>query len=247
MLIDTHCHINTLTQKQQDNIFLFDSSQYPFIDSSIDHATTLKSIDLSKKYEHIYTSAGFHPFCAKEYKPELIGQYEHLIDQNPKIVAVGEIGLDYKADQPLKEQEEVLRAFIKLAKDKSKPVAIHNRLDDDRILDILSDCYDDFSSVIFHCFSYSPEFLKKVIEKKGYVSFSLNILRKKPELMQSLKQCPLDSLLLETDSPYMRINGELSVPGDIDKVYEYAARIKEADVSELEGRMYENAKKVFKL
>ena len=246
MLIDTHCHINTLAHQQQENIFSLDSSGYLFIDSSIDYATTLKSVDFSKKYDHIYTSAGFHPFCAKEYKPELIEKYEQLIDQNPKIVAVGEIGLDYKADKSLDEQEKILRAFIELAKKKNKPVAIHNRLDDDRILDILADCYDDFSNVIFHCFSYSPEFLKKVIEKKGFVSFSLNILRKRLELMQSLKECLLDNLLLETDSPYMRIKGELSAPSDIDKVYEYAAQIKEISATELEERVYENAKKIFK-
>ncbi len=247
MLIDTHCHINTLNPQQKSSIFSLDSSQYLFIDSSIDYPTTLNSIELSKKYDHIYTSAGFHPFCAKEYTDELISQYEKLIDENFKIVAVGEIGLDYKADKPLDEQEKVFRAFIELAKKKNKPVAIHNRLNDDRVLDVLSDCYSDFSAVVFHCFSYSTDFLKRVIEKKGFVSFSLNILRKKPELMESLKECPLENILLETDSPYMRINGELSTPLDIDKVYGYAAMIKGIEVKKLEEKVYENSKRVFNL
>ncbi len=200
--------------------------EYCFIDSSIDLNSSKVSLEVSSKHDFVYSALGFHPFSGKSFSPTVIRDYDKLIDDNKKVIAIGEIGLDYKADSPVQLQEDILAAFIELAKNKDLPVMIHNRWQDTKILDILDKFYSSYETVVFHCFSYSQDFLAKIVERRGFVSFSLNILRKKEEITQSLKSCPLDKLILETDSPYMRVAGKPSTPLDIDKTYKEAAEIK---------------------
>lgn len=251
MLIDSHCHFNSLSRIIREEIISL-KPEVLLIDSSIDLNSSLASISLSRKHDFIYTSLGFHPFCANEFSDEVLSRYRKLIEDGEKIVAIGEIGLDYKADIPANKQEEVFGKFLELAKEKNLAVVIHNRTDPfekslPRVFEIIDRHLGDYQKVIFHCFSYSPDILNKIIEKKGFVSFSPNILRKKKYIIESLKQCPLENFLLETDSPYMRIGDKKSSPLDIDKVYSYASSVKEIDQKDIEREIYSNAKKVFSL
>jgi len=255
MLIDAHCHFNSLSTDIRDNLISSCRDDYCFIDSSIDTKSSLESAALSEKYSFVYTSLGFHPFCGREYTPEVIAEYKNLIDANKKIVAVGEIGLDYKAQIPLEEQVTILTKFIGLAKDKDLAIVIHSRFDPSvslkagysKILNILDGFFSTYQKVIFHCFSYSSEFLEEIIEREGFVSFSLNILRKNKDIISSLKKCPLSSLLLETDSPYMRVKNIPSNPLDIIKVYSQAALIKGVEEERLRETVISNASRLFSL
>ena len=247
MLIDTHCHFNSLAAGIREKLFSCCWDNHCFIDSSIDKESSLISISFSKQYDFIYTSLGFHPFCAEKFSSETPTEYERLIDANKKIISIGEIGLDYKADTALKKQENVLVSFIQLAKKKNLPVVIHNRLNTLMVLDVLDQFYKTYESIVFHCFSYSQDFLEKIIERGGFVSFSLNILRKNDDILSSLKKCPLENILLETDSPYMKIKNNSSTPLDIDKVYSHAAFIKDIEQKEMENIVFSNAKRVFSL
>lgn len=247
MLIDSHCHINALDKDKRDAVLAGSSNQYIFIDSSIDLENSRLSLELSGNHENIYSALGFHPFCTKEYGSSTIDEYQTLISSNKKIVAIGEIGLDFKADSSPLEQEKVFKEFIKLACERDLPIMIHNRTKSTRILDVIDDFYSSYGKVIFHCFSYSTGFLDRIIEKRGFVSFSLNILRKNADIIASLKRCPPENTLLETDSPYMRIDNRLSTPLDIKEVYSLAARVKDIEQSKLEEIVYLNAKKVFNI
>lgn len=218
-----------------------------FIDSSIDLDSSLASLELSGKTGFVYSALGFHPFSGENFSPAIIDEYSKLIDSNRKVVAIGEIGLDFKAGISLKEQEDILAAFLKLAKSKDLPVIIHNRRQDEKILDVLDRYFTSYSKVILHCFSYGEDFLAKVVERGGFVSFSLNILRKKGKVIRALKHCPRDNLLLETDSPYMRIEGEPSTPRDISQTYSVAAEVKNIDRQDLEAIISANAKGLFSL
>jgi len=221
MLIDAHCHFNSLPQKRRRQVISACSSGYILINSSIDLQSSKDSLLYSKAHPFICSSLGFHPFSASQYTPQILKQYQELAAAHNKVVAIGEIGLDYKADTPLKEQEEIFKKFIELAKNLNLPIIIHNRLEGFRILEVLDNHLSSYENLIFHCFSYSKEFLDKIIEKKGFISFSLNILRGNEKIVSSLRNCPLGKLLLETDSPYMRIEGKPSTPLDIDKVYRF--------------------------
>ena len=251
MLIDSHCHFNSLSRITREEI-ISSKPEFLLIDSGIDLDSSLASISLSRKYDFIHTSLGFHPFCANEFSDEVLSRYRKLIEDGEKIVGIGEIGLDYKANTPADKQEEIFSKFLELARDKNLAVIIHNRTDPSkkslpRVFEVIDRHLADYQKVIFHCFSYSPDILDKIIEKKGFVSFSLNILRKKKDIIESLKRCPLANLLLETDSPYMRIGDKKSTPLDIGKVYSYVSYIKEIDQEVIEKEVYSNAKKVFSL
>lgn len=247
MLIDSHCHLNNLSQPNKKQVISTCSQGYIILDSSIDLETSKESIVLSQEYDFIYSSLGFHPFSCSKYQPKTIDEYQELISDNKKIIAIGEIGLDYKANIPLKEQASIFSRFIELAKSNGLPIIIHNRLDSLQVLDIIDEHFSDYQSVIFHCFSYSKSFLEKIIDKGGFISFSLNILRKNKDIFSSLASCPMDNLLLETDSPYMRINNRLSSPLDIKEVYDFVANNRGIEGKDLEAKVFSNAKKVFKL
>ena len=245
MLIDSHCHLNSLSKITRNDVISSSDNNYCFIDSSIDLNSSTISLELSSKYDCVYSALGFHPFSGKSFSPTVVRDYQKLIGDNKKVVAIGEIGLDYKADFSAKLQEDILSAFIELAKNRGLPVMIHNRWQDTKILDILDKFYLDYGKVVFHCFSYSQDFLAEIIKRKGFVSFSLNILRKKQEILQSLKSCPLDRLLLETDSPYMHIDGKPSTPLDIKKTYQIAAEIKGVSEKSLEDAISSNINILF--
>lgn len=245
MLIDSHCHLNCLSKIAREDVIASSNRNYCFIDSSINLDSSRISLEISAKHDFVYSALGFHPFSGKSFLPTVVRDYELLIADNKRVVAIGEIGLDYKADFPAKAQEDILSAFIELAKSKGLPVMIHNRWPDSKILDILDKFYSNYQAVVFHCFSYDQDFLAKIIERRGFISFSLNILRKKQELSESLRRCPIDKLLLETDSPYMRLNGKPSTPLDIEKVYTSAAEIKGIRQEELERAVSRNIKELF--
>ncbi|MCF7873607.1 MAG: TatD family hydrolase [Candidatus Omnitrophica bacterium] len=258
MLVDSHCHLNSLS----DDISLktvdwFKVCGNKLIDSSIDLKTSQKTIQLSKKYPFVYSSLGFHPFSYNDFSDQIYQEYRTLLQTNNKIVALGEIGLDYKAKTSLSKQENIFKKWLKLAKENNIVVLIHNRLDKDnwysgkypdrpRILAALDQFFSNYQNIVFHCFSYSPDFLQQIVDKGGFVSFSLNLLRKNKKIINSLKKCPLEKLLLETDSPYMRIKGELSSPQDIKSVYSYVSELKDISQKDLEDKVFSNAKKIFK-
>jgi len=253
MLIDNHCHINSLAQADKESLFGRDLDGYRFIDCTVDLESTYNSLSLSQWYKPVYSAVGFHPLSGHLYTADTIAQYQDLIDSNPKIVAIGEVGLDYKSSLPLPEQEKILRGFIELGYRNRLPIIVHNRFDrrllfeggTPYILNVLSEIVTAYDKIVFHCFSYGPKFLEMVIAKGGFASFSLNILRGDKDILDSLKNCPLENLLFETDSPYMRVAGNASNPLDVDKVYSLAAEVKGVGREELEKAVWENARKLF--
>jgi TatD DNase family protein len=109
----------------------------------------------------------------------------------------------------------------------------------------LDKVFSGYEQVIFHCFSYGEEILQEVIRRKGAVCFSLNILRSNAAILASLRECPLENMLLETDSPYMKIKDKHSTPLDIEKVYARAAEIKGIEPARLEAAVSENSQRLF--
>ncbi len=257
MLVDAHCHFNSLPNNIRIKVAdWFRASGNKLVDSSIDFKTSQESIRLSKKYSFLYNSLGFHPFSCGDFSFDLYNEYKSILEKENKIVAIGEIGLDYKAKAPLARQEEVLRKWLGLAKEKGLTALIHHRLNKDswsdslslgrpRILTILDDYFGDYRQVVFHCFSYSFDFLKQIIDKGGVASFSLNILRNNKKIIDSLKKCPVDNLILETDSPYMKVKANPSSPLDIKSVYSYVSELKNISQEKLKDKVLANAERIF--
>ncbi len=245
MLIDAHCHINSLSGIKTNQVVSQGSSGRIFVDVSIDYETSLKSISLSKEYNFIYSSLGFHPFSAASFDEGTVSKYRELIKNNKAIVAIGEVGLDRYAEIDYDSQIVILSQFLELSKEFDLPIVVHNRYSDDSIFNVLDEYLPDYKKVIFHCFSQDKDFLAKILKKKGYASFSLNILRAKKTIIGALKEVPPESILLETDSPYMKIKGNYSSPLDIDAVYDFVAKERNISLIELCDVVCCNIKKLF--
>jgi len=250
MLIDSHCHINALSSVRQAEVISGGRDKFLFIDSSIDRNTSDVSLRLSSSHDCVYSALGFHPISLRTFDSGTLEFYEKSLDQSGKIAAIGEIGLDYKAEATMDQQEKVLDIFLNLAMRRGLAVMLHNRMrgvERERILKNIDRVFSDYQDVIFHCFSYDAGFMEKIAGRGGYVSFSLNILRKNKDIIEALRRCPVDNLLLESDSPYMKIGDRPSTPLDVGLVYEFAAQVRGTTPQELENKVEANARRAFKI
>ena len=166
---------------------------------------SLKTTDkLTKDYDFIVGALGIHPENADEMKEDTIEEIRSYINNNDKIVAIGEIGLDYYwKENPSKEvQQEVFRKQMNLAKDLNFPVIIHDREAHQDTLEILK----EFQTVngVVHCFSGSVEFAKECVELGYYIGFTgVVTFKNAKKLVEVAKEIPLEKILVETDCPYM--------------------------------------------
>ncbi|MCD6583264.1 MAG: TatD family hydrolase [Candidatus Omnitrophica bacterium] len=247
ILIDTHCHINSLDEHSREELFVLGEKRFIFVDVSTDSSSARLSVVLSSQYSFIYSCLGFHPLGAHSFKEEVIDEFEELVHQSKKVVGIGEIGIDYKSQASFEMQVKVFKRFIELARGLDLPIVVHNRWNSLSLFDILDGYFSSYRKIIFHCFSQDRNTLERILRKDGWVSFSLNILRGKKELIEALKVCPLENLLLETDSPYVFINRKKSHPLNIKDVYNFVAQVKNISLEELSQIILVNARKVFKI
>lgn len=206
-MIDTHAHIfseefdNDITEVIEN---AFNSGVEAIILPAIEPKTFEKVINVSNLSENLFFSMGVHPHNAQEFNDEVSNKIIELAS-NPKMKAIGEIGLDYYYNfAPQDLQKEVFRKQLKLAKELNLPVIIHNRESDDDLLEILNAEQDGSLRGVLHCFSSNVEIMKKAIDLGFLISFTGNITFKKSEgLREIVKLAPIEKIMLETDSPYM--------------------------------------------
>ena len=167
-----------------------------------------------------------------------------------KIVAIGEIGLDYYWEQETKElQKNVFRKQLKIAEELKIPVLIHDREAHEDTFEILQEF--NLENVVFHCFSGNADFAKKCIEKGYYIAIGgVVTFKNAKDLKEVAKITPLDKLLLETDAPYLApvpYRGKLNTPAYLKYIAQEIANIKNIDVEEVKTNTTQNAKRIFKL
>ncbi len=182
MFVDTHAHIFLPNfEGEVDSIIknAVDSGVDYIIVPATDIETSKQVVELTKKYEMVYGAVGVHPHDSKEWSNDWINQIEGLA-KNEKIVAIGEIGLDYYYDfSPKEKQIEAFRAQIELALRLDLPVVIHNRESDKDMLDIIHSYNGSGLKAQFHCFNGSLDDSRELIKKHHLISFTGNITFKK--------------------------------------------------------------------
>ncbi len=207
MFIDTHAHLFYPNfEGDLDEIISrakAESINYLLVPAT-DLNTSEKVIELTKKYEAIYGAVGVHPHDTKDWKPSFIQKIEKLAN-NKKIVAIGEIGLDYYYDfSPKEKQIEAFKAQIELALKLDLPVIIHNRDSDKDMMEIIRSYCGTGLKAQFHCFNGSIEDARELVGMNYMLSFTGNITFKNANnLRKILQHVPPENLLLETDSPFM--------------------------------------------
>ena len=207
MFIDTHAHL-FYPNFDEDLDAVIERAKESGIDYIIvpatDLATSGKVIELIEKYDFIYGAVGIHPHETKDWENSLIKKIEKLAS-HPKVVGIGEIGLDYYYDfSPKEKQIEAFKAQLDLAVKINKPVIIHNRESDEDMMSIIRSYQDTGLKAQFHCFSGTFEQARELVKLNHLISFTGNItFKKSDQLRDVLSKLSLESIMLETDSPFM--------------------------------------------
>ncbi|MGQ9798766.1 MAG: TatD family hydrolase [Ignavibacterium sp.] len=207
MFVDTHAHL--FYENFKDDLDeVFSRAKENGVDYILVPATDLKTAEetlkLCDKYDFIYAAVGIHPHDTKNWDDSLLQQIEKLA-AHPKVVAIGEIGLDYYYDfSPKTQQIKAFKSQLDLALKLELPVIIHNRDSDEDMMEIISSYYSTGLKAQFHCFNASLNDAIEYMKMSHFISFTGNItFRKSEDLRNILKHIDLNHLLLETDSPFL--------------------------------------------
>ncbi|MFA6350419.1 MAG: TatD family hydrolase [Candidatus Omnitrophota bacterium] len=252
MLIDTHCHLD-FPDYDADRMEAVGRAKQNGIGYIINIGASLKgsrdSVALSKQYDNIYAACGIHPHEADTVADPDIKEIKSLA-VGEKVIAIGEIGLDYYKNYSLPENQlKLFRKLNTLAKDLSLPVIIHCRNAEKDVLQVLKEVKP--AKAVVHCFSGDEAFLGTCLDLGLYVSFTCNITYKKAQgLRDVLKLAPLDRMMLETDAPFLPIEGmrgKRNEPMYVKNLCAEVARIKGVTFEEVERTTTANAIEFFKL
>ncbi len=249
-MIDTHSHINFEEYQNNFDGFLEELRENEIekvIIPGVEPSTFNEIISLCNKYEMLYPALGVHPSEAKTYNDAVEAKLKEFAI-NKKIIAIGEIGLDYYWETETKElQKTVLRKQLELAQEVRLPVLIHDREAHEDTFNILKDY--DIKTIVFHCFSGSCEFAKRCIDKGYYIAIGgVVTFKNAKDLKETAKIIPLERILLETDAPYLApvpFRGKLNTPAYLKYIAREIAAIRNIDVEEVKEQTTKNAKRIF--
>ena len=256
MFFDTHAHYDDEKfDVDRDEVILRANSMgvENILNVGINLETSKKSIELAKKYDFIYAAVGVHPHEIENLEQDYINQLEDLINQNRhKVVAIGEIGLDYYYDfAPKSLQQKVFIEQIELAKKVGLPVAIHDRDAHGDTLDIIKQQHVSEVSGILHCFSGSQEMANEVLKQGLYIAIGgVVTFKNAKKIVDIIKNVPMDRLLIETDLPYLTpepFRGKRNESAYLKYVVEKIAKIKDLPEQEVANITTNNAKRLFKI
>jgi len=252
MFIDTHAHLfypNFNGEVDQIIERANNAGVKNIIVPGTDLATSKKAIELAEQYETVYAAVGIHPHDTKEWKDSFLETLEEFATHR-KVVAIGEIGLDYYYDfAPQDIQLIAFKAQIELALKVNLPIIVHNRESNDDILRIIREYKKTNLRCQFHCFAGSAADAKELMAMGHFVSFTGNITFKKADrIREILKSTKLDKLLLETDSPFMTpvpYRGKRNEPSNVLLVAEKVAEIHNVNLEDISRITNYNAYKLF--
>lgn len=256
MLIDTHCHLND-EQLENDTKGIIERAKEHNVKKLVCVGASLssseKAVEIANEYDNVFAVIGVHPDDANTFNDEILDKLRELAKNNKKVVAIGEIGLDYHFVQDNKEaQKSCFIKQIELANELDLPIVIHTRDAMGDTLDIVRKYKDKIKKGgIFHCFHGSKEVLCEINKMGFYVSYGGAItFNNANNLREIVKETPLDKILTETDCPYMApvpLRGTINEPKNIDLIFEKMCEIKNISKNELEKIIENNTKKIFNI
>ena len=253
MIIDTHAHYDD-EQFDTDRDELLKKMQKNGIGVIVNAGSTIESWDkirrLTEEYPFVYGAVGVHPDETGSLDEAGMAEMERMLDLE-KIVAVGEIGLDYYWDNEAHEvQKKWFIRQIELARKKEMPVIIHSREAAADTFEIMKEYAAGMKAVI-HCYSYSPEMAREYVKMGYYIGVGgVVTFKNAKKLKEVVEEIPLSSIVLETDCPYLApepYRGKRNCSLYLPYVAEKIARIKGVSVEEVVGRTEENSRDLYGL
>lgn len=253
MLVDSHAHIDDdrFDADREEVVARAAAAGVPLIiNIGADMDSSARSVELSQQYSGIYASVGMHPHDAKDMRESDYSRLENWLKQ-PKVVAIGEIGLDYHYDlSPRAVQKEVFLRQLDLARKTGKPFIIHEREAHADMYDIIRSAARGLQGV-FHCFSGSVESARKYLKLGFYLSVAGPVtFPKSIKTKEVARLIPLDRLLVETDSPYLTphpFRGRRNEPAYVRLVAEEVARLRGISLEEFAAATTENVRRLFNI
>ena len=253
MLFDTHAHMDDRAF-DTDREELLNSFPNQGIAMLMNPGCSLESsrnaVKLANRYDYVYAAVGSHPDAADEVNEAVLEEYRELCKLNPKVKAIGEIGLDYHyEDIPREIQLKAFRAQMELARELNLPAIVHEREAHEDGMAVVR----EFSDVtgVFHCYSGSAEMARQLVDRGWYIGFTgvltFKNARKAIEVASSI---PLDRIVIETDCPYMSpepFRGKRNDPGRIYRMAEKLAEIRGRSVEEIHTITLENGKRLYRI
>ena len=247
--IDTHCHIYMdLFDGDRDDVIqrAIDNGVERMICIGVDLPSSEKCLNIADKYPHVFATAGIHPHEAKDAPPRYLHELEAFY-QHPKVVAVGEIGLDFHYNfSDEKEQTTVYHEQLELAKSVDLPTVVHCRESDDEILNGIIESKNGYG--VIHCFASTLAFSQQILKTGFHLSFT-GLITFVNALEDVVKETPLDRMMLETDSPYLAPiphRGKRNEPLNVKEVATKVAQLKDMSIDDVVKKTTHTADLFFK-
>ena len=248
MLIDTHAHISYKDYSDRiDEVIQAaeDNGVEKIISIGVDLPSSEECLKLAEKYPSVFATCGIHPHEAGKAPKRYLYELEAFI-QHPKMVAVGEIGLDYHYDfSDRKIQRRVYHEQLEMATSLDFPAVVHCRESDDDILEGIQN--SGLNQGVIHCFASNVDFAQNILETGFHISFTgmITFIKK---LEDVVKEIPLERMMVETDSPYLSpkpFRGKQNQPKNVLHVAEKVAELKEISLEEVAESTTETAHHLF--
>jgi TatD DNase family protein len=254
MLIDTHAHLD-MEPFNEDRASVLERAVKGgvthIITIGIDLDSSRSALELSREYDFIYASVGYHPHNAHGCSPASLDKLARMASE-PKIVAWGEIGLDfYRRYSPPEDQSKLFLSQLEIANDIDMPVIIHDREAHEEVFSILKKMGKGERKGIIHCFSGDIELALALIELGYFISIPGTVTYKKASVVKEVaSSIPLECMLIETDAPFLAPvpkRGKRNEPLFVTYTAKEIARLRNIDFQELARQTSENAKDIFGL
>ncbi len=250
LLVDVHAHLD-LREFDSDLDDVIKRAKTAginaIISNGLNHKSNIKTLEISKKYEIVKPALGLYPDDALKLTEKEIEKELNFIEENKdKIIAVGEVGLDYKYCKDKKHQEKQKQIFIKLtelSKKIKKPIIVHSRKAEPDVIDLLK--HSVAKKVVLHCFSGKLKLIKRAAELGYYFSVPTNVIRSS-QFQKLVEIVDINQLLTETDSPYLSpYKNRRNEPSFITEALKKIAEIKNISINETSNNIFMNYQKVF--
>jgi TatD DNase family protein len=250
-VIDSHAHLTYKAYRKDLGAVLErarEAGVTAIINASFDLPSSEAGVRIADEYENVYAGVGVHPHDARTLNLDVLSRLEELAD-HPKVIAIGEIGLDFYRDlSPRRVQEDAFRLQIGLARDLDLPIIIHDRDAHQRTMQILKD--EKVSRGVLHCFSGDLNLARQGVELGLHISFAGPITYNGKKARDILKWIPGDRILVETDCPYLTpvpYRGKRNEPAYVKYVLERVAEYLEKPADEVGRLTEENTRRLFNL
>ncbi len=251
LIFDTHAHYDDEAFDADRETLLASMPEHGvglILDPGCDLESSRRAVELARTYPHVYAAVGWHPENCAPYTEDSLDALCAWA-REPKVVAIGEIGLDYYWEQnpPRELQQRVLRDQLALAQELDLPVIVHDREAHADSLAIVQ----EFPAVrgVFHCFSGSVEMARELLKRGWYLGFDGPVTYKNARKnIETLEICPLDRILIETDSPYLApepVRGRRNDPRNVAFICQFIAQLRGMDAQALCDVTRENGKRFY--